>query len=83
MTRGQKISDIVQRLDWAIESNHPNGCNAADFKDARDEIRRLREALERVGSSEAFLVARSFVPGQDDELIARIDFAREALNTDA
>lgn len=38
------------------------------------------EALRRLGSTEAFTVSRTLDRDRDDELIARIDFAREALS---
>jgi Lar family restriction alleviation protein len=43
------------------------------------EVERLREALERLSSMEAFVIARAVNPDQDAELLARIDFARAAL----
>jgi hypothetical protein len=49
-----------------------------DWKVAQ-EVRRLREVLERLGSMEAFDVARGVRLPTDKELLARIDFARAAL----
>lgn len=43
---------------------------------ADEEIQRLRRVIERLGSSEAMTMSRMLKPGQDDELIARIDYAR-------
>lgn len=43
------------------------------------EVVRLREALTRLGSVEAFDVPRVMSPTADAELLARIDFARAAL----
>ncbi len=45
--------------------------------------RRLRASLERLGSMEAFTVSRSIDHKHDSELLARIDFARLALNPQA
>lgn len=49
------------------------------YKVQRD---RLRAALERLGSMEAFVVSRA-VTAHDAELIARIEYAQEALRGDA
>lgn len=47
------------------------------------EVRRLRVALVRLGSSEAFTVAMALGTGPEaDELRARIDYARAALDKD-
>lgn len=43
------------------------------------EVERLREALRRLGSCEAFKGARALDQDRDEELLARIDFARAAL----
>jgi hypothetical protein len=44
------------------------------------EKERMREALERLGSMKAFVVSRTVKSGQDDELIARVNYARVTLN---
>ena len=44
-----------------------------------EERDRLRAAIERLGSMEAFSISRPIRPGVDDELIARIDYARSML----
>lgn len=43
------------------------------------EIARLREALERIASSEAFDFSRALHKENDAELIARMKYARDAL----
>lgn len=44
-----------------------------------EEAERLKEVIERLGSSEAFVGARALDKERDKELIARMDFARSAL----
>ena len=46
---------------------------------ANRRIAELTKVIERLGSSEAFDVSRGFKRPEDDELIARIDYARAAL----
>ena len=46
---------------------------------ATDRIAELEAKLKRLGSSEAFDVARSIDKERDAELIARMDYANEAL----
>ena len=43
-----------------------------------DEVKKLRGVIERLASMEAFTQSRTIKPEQDDELLARIDFARTA-----
>ncbi len=53
---------------------------SVDFgKELRAENNALRAALERLGSMEAFEGPRTIKEFADDELIARIDFARATL----
>jgi hypothetical protein len=54
-----------------------------DIKALQEEIERLREALERLGSTET-LTGPFAVPqtAAGDELVARIGFARAALHTE-
>lgn len=69
------------------EDDKPTDCDPAGHADAvaaereryAPEIERLRNAIERLGSMEAFSISRSIRPGVDDELIARIDYARSML----
>ena len=64
-------------LDSYIESALRRVWNAG-VEDQAGEIRALREALERLGSMEAFKTARA-TAYDDDELIARVEFARAVL----
>jgi hypothetical protein len=50
-------------------------------EELRVEVERLTRALERLGSMEAFVVSRTIGAG-DEELMARIEFARKALGGD-
>lgn len=43
------------------------------------EIARLAGVLDRLGSSEAFVVSRVISPVLDAELLARMQFARDAI----
>ena len=45
------------------------------------ELARLREALERLASMEALTMTRAVVMPHDEELIARINFAEQALKS--
>lgn len=48
-----------------------------------NRVRKLEKALERIGSMKAFLMAHRLDDNLEaQELIARIDFAREALEGD-
>jgi hypothetical protein len=51
---------------------------------AADEIQRLQDVVTRLGSMEAFEMSRSVDKNNpaDKELLARIEFAREAVSTD-
>ena len=51
----------------------------ADLAAARAEIERLRSALEKVSSMEAMVRSRSIKLPQDEELLARINYAQAAL----
>lgn len=46
------------------------------------EIERLAGVVERLGSSEAFVTSRYINPIRDEELLARMDFARSAINVE-
>ena len=45
------------------------------------DLARLREALERLASMEALTMTRAVVMPHDEELIARINFAEQALKS--
>lgn len=69
-------------------SQPANGYCSRDYQNKNDEVERLRadrdrlrEKLARLGSMEAFVMARAVDADRDEELIARIDFAREALQS--
>lgn len=47
---------------------------------SENEVKRLRGIIERLGSMEAFTMSRAMKTGQDDELLARIDFARSSAS---
>ena len=56
--------------------------NATAMYQAADaELARLREALERLASMEALTMTRAVVMPHDEELIARINFAEQALKS--
>lgn len=71
----------VDRLDAMLHAVTFARCLHANLVAARAEIERLRSAIRRIGSMEAFREAgvldRESREGR--ELLARIDFAREAL----
>ena len=68
------LRDIADATD-----PRPIGLVVQQTKALVDERDRLRAAIERLGSMEAFSIPRSIRPGIDDELIARIDYARSIL----
>jgi hypothetical protein len=47
----------------------------------RERIEKLEKALERLGSMEAFTYTRAVHDVRDKELLARIDYARQVLET--
>ena len=51
----------------------------ARIEELETKIEELTKVIERLGSSEAFDVSRGFKRPQDDELIARMDYAKAAL----
>lgn len=69
-------ADEIERL-WETNAELRGVVDRLTFYQIQNK--ELREALERLGSNEAFDVARGFQHPQDDELIARIDYARAAL----
>lgn len=81
-------TDIVARLRWLDKATrellpyHIEPGEMTDAADLIDRLSRMREALARLGSNEAFTVP--FWPKEHDpaadELLARIDFARAALS---
>lgn len=66
---------------WRAASyNHDVVGEAIDLMDRlQAENQRLQEALQRLGSMEAFDISRAVDPDKDKELIARINFANAAL----
>lgn len=67
-TEKEEFSALVRKLDQT----------EAALREAREEVAGLRSALERLGSMEAFVRSRIISRQHDDELVARIDFARWA-----
>lgn len=83
------MGDLLQRLRairGKLKSGEYDGADLMEAwcaaQDGADMIDRLRAALERLGSMEAFVVSRA-VTAHDAELIARIEYAQEALRGDA
>lgn len=55
-------------------------CVPADFARAQElRITELVRVIERLGSNEAFLASRPLDNERDDELIARLEYARDQL----
>lgn len=80
------MADIVDDLaDLHRQATHePSHYYAAKTAErAIREIERLRAALTRLGSVEAFDVSRVIDARRDKELIMRIDFARDTLEQNA
>jgi len=50
-----------------------------DWEQERRNFRELQATIRRLGSPEAFDVARSIDKDRDAELVARMDYANEAL----
>jgi len=73
MARVIAESSTRQRLD-ALLAEHD-----ATVQSQGAEIERLRTVVERLGSMEAFTTPRTIKGAVDDELLARIDFARATL----
>jgi hypothetical protein len=82
-----KPADRLRELaDWFDVDAHGHmswetkQARAADIRAVLEALSRAEGALERLGSTEAFDVARAIDPERDAELLARIDFARAALD---
>ena len=74
-----ELSAEIERLTSERDNAERLANLRLGYKVQRD---RLRAALERLGSMEAFVVSRA-VTAHDAELIARIEYAQEALRGDA
>lgn len=84
--REAEIRQLVRQLDVAMhgEEGAAEQASLCDLigpaERTRAQLQACREALERLGSMEAFVVSRAIDPRRDEELLARIDFARAALS---
>ena len=80
--RRQRIGRLVAGLDMAIDWVLTLQDDIAELKGDIATLTGLRDdlvaALERLGSAEAFTYPRTFKKPQDDELLARMEFARNA-----
>ena len=74
------LKDIKSRIEEleARVAELEKECNqfSSTWDIQQAEIKQLKGMLDRLGSNEAFDVARSFNHPQDDELIARMEYAR-------
>lgn len=77
MTKQISEERLRNTRTWAAA--RPDMSGSEVIVGAIDELIELRSALERLGSMEAFDVSRVPDPEKDAELLARIDFALEAL----
>ena len=82
----ESLQDEVKRLRTRMEEGFKVDEEVIDMLTKRAEAAErlngeLREALERLGSMEAFNLSRAIDPKHDAELLARIDFARAALDS--
>lgn len=69
------IVDIASELGCAVDNEHILEV-ITKLKEERDKY---RAALERLGSTEAFVLSRMIDKERDAELIARLEYARSAV----
>ena len=68
-----KVAEQFESIDTLQRYHHKR------YAALQADVERYRKVIERLGSSEAFDVSRGFKRPQDDELIARMDYAKAAL----
>lgn len=71
---------VMEELESLRRQLHQSDLN---FNALEAQNTRLREALDRLASSEAFDMPRTVRLPSDEELIRRIEFARESLKPSA
>lgn len=77
-----KFDDLGEDVSWCSDPIGNQDIEYVRADHARAQERRIAElvrVIERLGSNEAFLASRPLDKERDDELIARMEYARDQL----